>query len=64
MIINLTKHIFNYSNQSASFSWDLTDLRKNCPLKWSQEMFDAMEAQVGQLVGKEFGGLKIKINDA
>jgi hypothetical protein len=28
-------------------------------------MFAAMEAQVGQLVGKEFqGGLKIKINDA
>ncbi len=28
-------------------------------------MFAAMEAQTGQLVGKEFpGGLKIKINDA
>ena len=30
-----------------------------------EEMFAAMEAQTGKLVGKEFpGGLKIKINDA
>ncbi|CAL1154115.1 unnamed protein product [Cladocopium goreaui] len=45
-------------NYYARYDYEGVDKAK------AEEMFAAMEAQVGQLVGKEFqGGLKIKIND-
>lgn len=45
-------------NYYARYDYEGVDKAK------AEEMFAAMEAQTGQLVGKEFpGGLKIKIND-